>query len=101
MLLLELIKEYLLEVAVVGALVEILKHQWFIKFLHKNIRWWANRLAPVIMSLIICYVWELENFCLDEYLKDVLICVAFSGLVYTFLKKLLKRNSHEEENNNY
>ena len=100
-MLLELIKEYLLEVCTVGALVEILKHRWFVKFLHKKIKWWANRLAPIVVSLIVCYVWKLELFSLEDYCKDVLICVAFSSLVYTFLKKMLKRKKYEEEYNNY
>ena len=92
---------YLPEIITVGALVEIFKGQWAIKFLCKNLRWWANRLLPLLIGIIICCVWRLENFSWKEYLKAILICWAFSGLIYNFLKNKLKRKRNEEENNNY
>lgn len=81
---------YILEALVVGALVEIIKKQWLIKFLYKNIKWWVNRLLPLIVAGIICLIWRLGKFNYIEYLKAISICWAFSSLAYNFFEEFLK-----------
>lgn len=95
------IAPYILEIIIVGALVEIIKKQWIIKFLYKNIKWWVYRLLPLIISIIICLIWRLEKFSFQEYLKAICICWSCSSLIYNFLEKILKGKQNEKENNNY
>jgi hypothetical protein len=100
-LFLKVIGPYILEILVVGAIVETIKKQWFVKFLHKNIRWWVNRLLPIFVSMAICLIWRLKNFDYQIYIQEIAICWAFSSLLYNFLENKLKRTTNEEESSNY